>query len=53
MDVIDVRVNEYVGCECDSTLQGRIWSKEKGKYSGETAGCFLKKLFLFLVGKGI
>jgi hypothetical protein len=51
MDVIDVRANEYVGCECDSTLQGWIWSKEIGKFSGEIREMLFEKTFSFFSRK--
>ena len=51
MDVIDVRVNEYVGCECDSTLRRGIWSKEIGEFSGEFREMLFEKTFSFFSRK--
>jgi hypothetical protein len=45
MDVMDVRVNVYQGCGCDSTLQGWIWSKEIEVFSGEFREMLFEKTF--------
>ena len=51
IDVIYVRVSVYAGCGCDSTLQGWIWSKEIGKFSGEIREMLFEKTFSFFSRK--
>ena len=51
IDVIGEMINVYVGCRCDSTLQGWIWSKEIGKFTGELREMLFEKTFSFFSRK--
>lgn len=51
MGVIDVRVNGYAGCDCDTTLRRLIWSKEIREFTGEIREMLFEKTFFFFSRK--